>query len=152
MKLKLAFLALTIVAAGGWFFMPEHSPLPRPKAPNFSITAGVELYDLPAEETWVHFWASWCPPCVVEIPKLLKEFKEDKDKTLVLVSLDKSEDAMNAFLDKQPEDSLYSAHILTTWDEGGQIADLYQSYQYPETYILNEEFELVRKIKGEALK
>ncbi|HUY95267.1 MAG TPA: redoxin family protein [Terracidiphilus sp.] len=44
----------------------------------------------------IDFWATWCAPCLAEMPKLAEIYKEGKDKGLVLISIDQDEDAAKA--------------------------------------------------------
>lgn len=151
MKLKL--ILIICIAAGSLFIWArslEVAPKNTTPAPNFAITEELTLHDLPKKETWIHFWASWCPPCVVEMPKLLAHFKEDETRTLVLVSLDKKQEALESFLNKQDTSVLAQSNVLSMWDQHGDVAEEYQSFQYPETYVLNKNFELIRKIKGDS--
>ena len=151
MKLKLTLI--TCIAVGSLFMWArslEVTPKNTAPAPNFAITEELSLHDLPKKETWIHFWASWCPPCVVEMPKLLEHFKGDDTRTLVLVSLDKKQKALENFLNNQDTGVLAQSNVLSMWDQHGDVAEDYQSFQYPETYVLDKNFELIRKIKGDS--
>jgi len=44
----------------------------------------------------IDFWATWCAPCVAEMPKLAEIYKEGKDNGLILISIDQDEDAAKA--------------------------------------------------------
>lgn len=152
MKWMLPLIVLTTVACTALFYTQQRTHVIRPaQAPNFLVTHTQHLHDLPKQETWIHFWASWCAPCVIEHPKLLRAFQTTPERTLILVSLDKNKQAITKFIEGQDTDIkniLTQKHIYSLWDKEGNIAELYQSFQYPETYILNRNFELIKKIKG----
>lgn len=95
----------------------------------------------------VHFWASWCPPCIKELPEILKFAGElEKDSTLlILISLDTSwEEAMTVF----PKKIKLSSNVISVLDPDSKVNDAYGSYQYPETYLLNRNLEIVTKWVG----
>lgn len=51
----------------------------------------VDLGQLKDKVIFLNFWATWCPPCLAEMPsvnKLYEQFKEDKDVIFILVDAD----------------------------------------------------------------
>ncbi len=55
----------------------------------------LNLKDLKGKWRLVNFWATWCPPCIEELPRLLelKETRGNKDFDVVFISLDYPESA-----------------------------------------------------------
>jgi cytochrome c biogenesis protein CcmG, thiol:disulfide interchange protein DsbE len=95
----------------------------------------------------VHFWASWCPPCVEEFPSLLKFADKFKNDVIVLaVSEDTANEEMLTFLKRIHYAPIDSLHILV--DLNGHVAKSYGSYKLPESYILQSDLKVVRKISG----
>ena len=95
--------------------------------------------------TIVHFWATWCPPCIEEIPALTKfwqQYKKRGDIALFTVSVDKSWQNVDDFLKKTPSDlPLYH-------DPGEATARRFGTTQYPETYIVNKAGRVLFRVQG----
>jgi peroxiredoxin len=94
----------------------------------------VDLSKLEGKIVLVHFWATWCPPCVEELPELDKfwsRFKGRKDIELYSVSVDDSWETIDEFRKKTPFDlPLYR-------DPHASTAHKFGTTQFPETYIAN---------------
>jgi peroxiredoxin len=94
----------------------------------------VDLSKLKGKVVLVHFWATWCPPCVEELPDLDKfwaRFKGRNDIELYTVSVDDSWEAIDEFRKKAPFDlPLYR-------DPQAATAHKFGTTKFPETYIAN---------------
>lgn len=79
----------------------------------------------------VHFWATWCPPCVKEIPSLLQLARRDSSRLRVwAVSADTGwEDVYRFFDGTIPE------HVVR--DPTGDAARAYSVRQLPDTYLVD---------------
>lgn len=78
----------------------------------------------------VHFWATWCAPCVDELPELLKFAEKRSDVKVVLISLDEDWKTAHKILP-----SKFSANVVSLLDPNAKLATSWGSYQYPETYL-----------------
>lgn len=61
----------------------------------------VELSSLSGKVVFINFWATWCPPCIKEMPsirRLHKKYKENKDFVVLLVDVDGNFKLSQAFL------------------------------------------------------
>lgn len=82
----------------------------------------------------LNFWATWCAPCVQEIPSLnqfQKRFAESGVK-VIAISIDKNKTKYQNFLRHIP------VTFETAWDPSADISSLYGTYQVPETYIIKD--------------
>jgi len=120
------------------------------RAPEFSLqdSKGNEhrLEDLKGNAVLIHFWASWCPPCLEEIPnwvELAQDFRS-KPLKLVAINLDPSWDEAHRVL---PSRGL-PPNLISVIDLGQKVADEFGSYSFPETYLLNSDLEIVTKWVG----
>jgi cytochrome c biogenesis protein CcmG/thiol:disulfide interchange protein DsbE len=100
-------------------------------AAQFVMTDGVE-----------NLWATWCAPCVQELPSLLALKQKMPDIAVVAVSTDQDDEVYRAFLVKHHVD------IPTVRDSDQKINALYGTVQIPETYIIDRNGVLRRKFIG----
>jgi cytochrome c biogenesis protein CcmG/thiol:disulfide interchange protein DsbE len=124
---------------------PQPPLVDRP-APEFSVQDSgrtVALKDLRGKVVVLNFWATWCPPCVDELPSLVAMQRQMKDQvTVFAVSMDDDEEAYRQFLVEHKVD------LLTVRDSSRQSALLYGTVKYPETYIIDPEGIVRRKYVG----
>ncbi|HSQ35332.1 MAG TPA: TlpA disulfide reductase family protein [Candidatus Binatia bacterium] len=111
----------------------------------------VKLSALKGKVLLLDFWATWCPPCRVEIPHLLgihRQFR-DKDFVLISVSLDRDLQAARQFVkDKE----MNWVHIVD-WETGRAIANLYQVQYIPSTFIIGRRGKIeARQLRGDELR
>ena len=115
------------------------------KAPNFTITADngktVAAHDFGGKLLLLNFWATWCPPCVEEIPGLNEMARQLGPQGLVIlgVSVDKDATAYKQFLQKSP------LAYLTARDPEEKINLSYGTIQYPESYLIDRNGRVVEK-------
>ena len=119
------------------------------KAPDFVLEdlkgGSVSLGELRGKVVFLHFWATWCPPCLVELPGL-QRFVEGLDKgqyVLLAVCVDNERPArIGDFLKS------WGAEIPVYLDPGGSLARRFGTIRFPETYILDREGGVWRKVIG----
>jgi len=115
-------------------------------APEFAIADGshsVDLAKLRGHVVLVNLWASWCAPCIDELPSLLELQHAMPGVTVVAISMDQDDAAYKAFLQRNNVD------LLTVRDPDGRIQSLYGTAQIPETYVVDKNGILRRKFISE---
>lgn len=92
----------------------------------------------------LNFWATWCPPCVEELPSLMNMQDRMKGKGIVVlgVSIDVDGDAYHRFLKQR------SVNFLTVRDPEQKVASMYGTSGWPETYIIDRKGVMRRKFIG----
>ncbi len=115
-------------------------------APDFTVQDAdrkVSLHDFRGKVVVLNFWATWCPPCVEEMPSLVKLQSNLKDRVVVLaVSVDEDERSYRTFLKKNNVD------LLTVRDPQQKSNELYGTFKFPETYIIDRQGVVQRKFIG----
>jgi cytochrome c biogenesis protein CcmG/thiol:disulfide interchange protein DsbE len=116
-------------------------------APDFTVQDGdrkVALNQFRGQVVLLNFWATWCPPCVDELPSLMNLQERVKGKGIVVlgVSIDVDENAYHRFL-KQ-----YNVNFPTVRDPEQKVSSMYGTTGWPETYIIDRNGVLRRKVVG----
>ena len=111
----------------------------------------VSLVSLKGKVTIIDFWASWCRPCRIENPNLVRLYKRMHDKGLEIVgvSLDKNQSSWARAIE---DDGLSWNHIsnLKYWQD--PIALLYGVRSIPAAFVLNKDGVIVAKnLRGAQL-
>lgn len=95
----------------------------------------------------LNFWASWCGPCVEEVPSLIKLVEEMQGKVkVVAISGDSQKSDIDVFLKSFPKFS--SENIVIIWDKDSSLAQKYGVDRLPESFILGKDLKLIKKIIG----
>ncbi len=90
----------------------------------------------------LNFWASWCTPCVQEVPSLEAFSRQFGPEGVVVlgVSVDKNEKLYRRFLDQFPV--TFQIARDPSWD----IAANFGTFQLPETYVIDRSGKVVQKV------
>jgi cytochrome c biogenesis protein CcmG/thiol:disulfide interchange protein DsbE len=92
----------------------------------------------------VNFWATWCPPCLEEMPAMERLWRKHKDAGFVLV-------AVSVDTDPQKVVPFVAEHKLTfpiAFDSKMAVADKYGVRALPSSFILGREGELAALALG----
>jgi thiol-disulfide isomerase/thioredoxin len=94
----------------------------------------------------LHFWATWCPPCVEEFPSLLafwKEVGKNPNVELLAVSVDEEWKTVDDWMKK-----VGAGGIPLALDPMRTTATAFGTVKFPETYVLSSSGEIVEKFIG----
>ncbi len=114
--------------------------------PNFSLTTDtgkkITRDNFGGKILVLNFWASWCQPCVEEIPSLNELQKQLGSSGLVVlgISVDKNKEKYNQFRKR--------ARLVfeTALDSEANVSASYGTFKYPETYIMGPDGKVLEKI------
>ncbi|WP_343764956.1 TlpA disulfide reductase family protein [Gangjinia marincola] len=127
------------------------------KAPDFSAPTPngdeLALYDALGKYTIVDFWASWCKPCRIENPNVVRLYNKYHDKGLNIlgVSLDRP-GHKDKWLQAIEDDSLTWQHISNLQHWKDPIVKKYNIRGIPATLLLDENGVIIEKnLRGKAL-
>ena len=115
------------------------------RAPMFALNDGehsVDLNKLRGHVVVLNFWASWCPPCLEELPSLEELQRDLPQVQIVAVSIDEDPAAYERFLKK------YSVSLLTVRDGDQRSNGMYGTFRPPETYVIDKNGVIRRKFIG----
>lgn len=115
-------------------------------APNFSVVTEhgrtVTRSDFGGKLLVLNFWASWCPPCISELPSLNRFAQEAAGQGVVVlgISIDKNENLYKKFLTQR--------HVVfdTARDPEANISASYGTFLIPETYIIDQKGKVLEKV------
>jgi cytochrome c biogenesis protein CcmG/thiol:disulfide interchange protein DsbE len=115
------------------------------RAPMFALNDGehaVDLNKLHGRVVVLNFWASWCAPCIEELPSLEELQRDLPQVQIVAVSTDDDATAYERFL-KQ-----HSVSLLTVRDGEQRSNAMYGTARFPETYVIDKNGMIRRKFIG----
>jgi cytochrome c biogenesis protein CcmG/thiol:disulfide interchange protein DsbE len=116
-------------------------------APDFTVQdsgRAVTLSQLHGQIVVLNFWATWCAPCVEEVPSLVEMQRRLKAKgvTVLAVSVDVDGNAYRQFVRD------HGVSLLTVRDASQKSNALYGTFKFPETYIIDRNGVMRRKFIG----
>ena len=147
--LKVAIVVL--LAALGWVIansMQEHIVTAGDTAPNFTIHTDngqvISTKNFGGKVLVLNFWASWCPPCVQEMPSLneLQKMFAGQGVVVVGVSVDRNPQLYQNMVKR------FQVSFPTMRDPDENLSYMFGTYKVPETYIIDRNGKVVQKIIG----
>lgn len=126
---------------GEFFILEKGKPVP-----DFEFN-NERLYDYKGQTVIIHFWASWCAPCVVEFPELIALANKHDDITILAFSSDRNEKLIGRFLTRHQFDIPDNFKII--FDDNQKITkDKFSVFRLPESFILTPDMILDDHIVG----
>jgi cytochrome c biogenesis protein CcmG/thiol:disulfide interchange protein DsbE len=111
-------------------------------APEFTVSDGVQTIDLSkyrGHTVILNLWATWCPPCLDELPTLIQLQQQMPNIVVIAISEDADDDVYRHFLTQHHID------FLTVRDPSLRINKLYGTVQIPESYVIDKNGIIRRK-------
>lgn len=140
--------SLVFVLGTGWLALRPGGavqPLPDLQLSRLDdATQSVRLSDLAGKPTVINLWATWCPPCVREMPMLFDAQRAHGDVNFVFVNQGEDRTLVTRWLQAR---QFASAHVLL--DEKRQASAVFKQQGYPTTLFFDASGELVASRLGE---
>lgn len=140
-----SFICLVALSVSGCTDNP-HVRMIGSQAQDFTVKDAdrtVSLHDYRGKIILLNFWASWCAPCIEEMPSLVQLQKRMGPKvTVVAVSIDEDEAAYHKFLRD------HNVDLLTVRDPEKRTSDMYGTTGWPETFVIDSSGRIRRKFIG----
>ena len=103
----------------------------------------VTLADFKGKVILLNFWATWCPPCIAEMPDLQKLYDQFGEKAVFLLVTDEEPEIVRAFLQKRGfEMPIYINHSA--------VPEIFSTRSIPTTYLINTEGKVMIRVTGAA--
>ncbi|MDX2443097.1 MAG: TlpA disulfide reductase family protein [Bacteroidales bacterium] len=101
------------------------------------------LEEVRGKVIFLNFWATWCPPCIAEMPSIQRLYDEYGDKiSFVLVSGEDPETIKKFMIKNQ--------YTFPIYMQSFKAPDIFESSSIPTSFIISPEGEIVMKKKGAA--
>ena len=137
-----AFVILcSLLLAAGCDRGDHPTQLDKP-APDFTVAEGnrsFELKNYRGKVVVLNFWASWCAPCVEEIPSLNQLQRQMPQLVVLGVDVDEDPAAYHQFLAEHRVD------FTTIRDAQRRTNTLYGTFRFPESYVIDRNGRIQRK-------
>jgi peroxiredoxin len=150
--MKTKFILLASICAAGMLFSScgnrstDNTTLVKvgEKAPDFSVEMfsgeKISLADLRGKVVLLNFWATWCPPCRMELARVKSEIIDrfaDKEFVFLPISRGETRETVAAFRDKEG----YTFNMGL--DPTEEIYKLFASNYIPRNFLIDKEGKVV---------
>ena len=93
----------------------------------------------------LNFWATWCPPCVAEMPDLERLYREFKAEGLVILAVSIDVEGQKVVAPFWEKTGLTFPSLL---DPSREVATRYGAWALPTSFLINPEGEVIARIPG----
>ncbi|MFQ5913911.1 MAG: redoxin domain-containing protein [Nitrospinota bacterium] len=158
LRLLVAVPLAFLLALGGYAYFGRVTSPPQPKtsplragdeAPHFTFPdlegQRVSLKDYRGKIVFLNIWATWCPTCTWEMPSMEAIHRKYRDQGLAILAV--SIDALGKEV-VVPYMEKYGLTFPALLDPKGTVKGLYQTTGVPETFLIDRQGRLFRKIIG----
>lgn len=104
----------------------------------------VDFQSFQGKTVFINFWATWCPPCIAEMPDIADLYAKVGDNvTFVMVSFDKNEFKAKQYVQDKEFD--FPIYFLNS-----SLPDVYDAHAIPTTYVISPQGLIVAEKHGMA--
>ena len=99
--------------------------------------------DLRDKVVFLNFWATWCPPCVAELPEIQRAYDKYGDQVAFVLATNQEPAVVEAFMDKH-------GYKLPIFYLGPKTPEALNHRALPTTFIISKDGRIVTKKTGAA--
>lgn len=106
----------------------------------------VTLNELKGKIVFLNFWATWCPPCLAEMPsinKLYEKHKDNKDVVFILLDADSNFEKANGYMDARK-------YTMPVYQMASNVPEQIFAGSLPTTIVFDKQGRLSFKHEGAA--
>ncbi len=156
MRINIIILCALMVITGLWTYLANRTSAPNnivsPKfISDFDYTTldgqKGKLHNHKGSVILLHFWATWCAPCLVELPTLIDLAKSQDNLIILGIAVNDKTENINRFL-KKIDRKIPPNFIVALDTEKDISAKIFETKKLPESFLINTDLTLERKIIG----
>lgn len=125
--------------------------LEQPKNANYNLKLNsldgrhISLKNVEGKTIFLNLWATWCGPCIAEMPNINALYNDLKNKDIIFVmlSLDDNPETAKNFIERKGFD-------FPVYTPAGNIPAVYRSGSIPTTHVISPDGKIVYTKKGTA--
>ncbi|MGI8467208.1 MAG: TlpA disulfide reductase family protein [Pyrinomonadaceae bacterium] len=118
--------------------------------PDFTVTDAnnkeFKISDLKGKIVYINFWATWCPPCLEEMPRIEKEIwqknKQSENFVMAAIAREQTQDEIAPFIKK------YGYTFPTAADTDRAIFKLFGDGGIPRSYVIGTDGKILFQSVG----
>lgn len=145
----LLLISIFVLTDAGAVVSAGRDSLLGSRAPDFTLrdTKGnyVSLTALRGKVVVLNFWATWCPPCKLEMPGLNRLHNDyiARGLEVIAISTDSSDKGIRNYTGE------LQLNLRIVRDTDGRISKLYRVYSLPTTFVIDQSGRVVLRYMGE---
>ena len=154
-----AALGVVAVVTVAWVGRENYQPVTTgANAPEFTVRhldgSPASLSDYRGKVVLVNVWATWCPPCVDEMPSLQRLYDafDDEDFVVLAVSVDSAPGEVNSTGREGGDIGAFAERFGLTFpilhNPGAEIQRIYQTTGVPESFVIGRDGVIYKKVAG----
>lgn len=92
---------------------------------------------------FLNFWATWCPPCIAEMPSIQRLYNEYGENLIFVLASNEDKETLEAFLNKKE-------YTLPVYQLKSKVPDVFASRSIPASFLISPEGKVLMKKQGAA--
>lgn len=103
----------------------------------------INLKQFMGKPLFLNFWATWCPPCIAEMPSIQRLYDEYGDRVVFILASNDEKSALVEFMNRK-------GYTVPVYMIKGQVPEVFYSRSIPATFLVSSQGKIVIKKKGAA--